>query len=52
MLKKYPESLSRSSREKLLRDTASSLLLLKSDPFERQLFYVFDFEEWIKRKKE
>lgn len=50
MLKRYAKVLSRSAREKLLQDTISSLMLLKNDPFERQLFYIFDFEEWLRSK--
>ena len=50
LLKHYPTALSRSARGKLFEKAHQELSVLKTDAYERQLFYVFDFEEWVMKK--
>lgn len=50
LMKLYPQAVSRNARKKLLENAMAELVLLKKDAFERQLFFVFDFEEWIQLK--
>lgn len=50
LMKLYPSALSRTSRKKLFEKAREELTVLKADAYERQLFYVFDFEEWVLRR--
>ncbi|NJK94274.1 MAG: hypothetical protein HC905_04430 [Bacteroidales bacterium] len=50
MLRKYPLTLSKSSRKKLLELTFQELEQLKNNTYEMQLFHIFDFCKWLKEK--
>ena len=48
LIKKYPLALSRSTKNKLVDHTMEQLHLLVESSYEKHLFRVFDFVEWIK----
>lgn len=48
LIKKYPLALSRSKKNKLVDHTMEQLHLLVESSYEKHLFRVFDFVEWIK----
>ncbi len=48
MIKKYPLTMSRNARNKLFDNAMEDLSPLIDHPYERHLFRVFDFIQWIK----
>jgi hypothetical protein len=47
MMKKYPMAMNRNAKNKLFEGLLDQLHQLVENPFERHLFGVFDFVEWV-----
>jgi len=47
LLKKYPLALNRNARNKLFQTTFEELGSFRSEPYEKQLYHAFDFQQWV-----